>query len=337
MSLNSYSEAFPPERSPTKPPVLDAHQGIPAGAERVSSSVRKILLLCSVVVSAIILGVAQLPPPVAETPGDRPRTYKVRGLVKSVDLPSRTAEIQHEEIPGYMLAMTMPFYVKEAADLEKLTPESAIEFDLVVTKDDSWITKLVAIDRASLRLPKPKGVSLSNLPPAVRIREGDLLPDFHLVDQAGKQIDRSAFEGNNLVLTFIFTRCPIPNFCPRISDHFGKLQASLSAHPELNGKVKMLSVSIDPEFDTPEILQKYAARFKHDPSVWSFATGSADEVAKLTAGFAVYVKPESGTLAHGLCTVLIDEQGAVRNIWRGNQWEPNEVLEALRQNPKSTL
>jgi protein SCO1/2 len=262
--------------------------------------------------------------------GDTPRRYDVRGIVRAIGFAEREITVAHEEIPGFMPAMTMPFAVKEMREVETLRAGDAIRFQLLVTEKDSWISNVQQIDATEVHLPQT-GTSLpGDTARAERLKEGDPLPDFQLVDDQNRPISRMTFAGAPCVLTFLFTRCPIPNFGPLMSKNFRELQETLAGNPKLQ-RTQLLSISFDPEYDTPEQLAKYATnhRAADDRVSWRFATGSKEEIAKLTAAFAVSVQPEGGTLSHGLATVLVDPHGVIRKIWRGNGWQPAEVIEAL--------
>ena len=136
------------------------------------------------------------------------------------------------------------------------------------------------------------------------------------------------------MLTFIFTRCPVPKFCPLISHNFSELQEAIKADAGAAGKTRLLSITLDPKFDTPEILKSYAQQQKADPQIWTFATGEPAEIDKLTQSFAVFVQPEAGTISHGLATALIGPDGHVVKIWRGNAWKSSEVIDELRRQVK---
>lgn len=257
------------------------------------------------------------------------RTYVVRGVVRGApDLTARNVTIQHEDVPGFMPAMTMDFEFRDPQEVAAIRVGDAVAFKLVVTEKDSWITNVQRIDDASVRLPAPPAT-----PPkrneVARLKEGNALPAFELVDQSGRPIRRETFAGRPLLLTFIFTRCPIPNYCPLMGQNFRTLQQAIRAEPNLKGRVNLLSISFD-EHDTPALLAGYAATFTDDLDSWRFATGTPDEVQKLTRAFAVLVQPEGGTISHGLATALVGADGVIRHLWRGNGWKPDEVLAALR-------
>lgn len=264
------------------------------------------------------------------TSAEQTRRFQVKGLVRAINFADREVTIEHEEIPDYMPAMTMPFSVKDMREVQAFSAGDAIAFEFVVTKDDSWIANARKIDRNTLQLPKgasPTGSKASK----ERLREGDPLPAFSLVDEKGRSITADMFRGKSLVITFIFTRCPVPNFCPLMGKNFARLHADTAADPKL-AHTQFLSVSFDPGHDTPEVLAKYAQSYRPVPEDrWRFATGTAEEVAKLTEGFSLQVKPQGGTIDHSLATILVGPDGVIRNIWRGNQWRVEEVVESLRK------
>ncbi len=159
------------------------------------------------------------------------------------------------------------------------------------------------------------------------------MPQFKLTDQDGKPVTLETFRGHPFVLTFIFTRCPIPNFCPRMSENFAELQKTiLGASGDLAG-TRLLSISFDPEHDTPEVLRPYAEHAGADLAIWTFASGAPAEIQRLTKGFSVLVQPESGTISHSLTTALVDGDGKITKIWRGNGWKPAEVASQIAAAP----
>lgn len=266
-----------------------------------------------------------------------PTRHPVRGVVRSLDLLNDAIIVEHEDIPGFMPSMTMPFRAKTPKEIIPLKVGEGISFDFVVTADDAWIENVQLIPFADVHLPK-KSIPRSEAgagKKASRVREGDPLPDFQLVDQQNRKISRETFAGKPLLLTFIFTRCPVPNFCPKISGNFEKLAADFAQDPALADQVRLLSISFDPEFDTPEVLDAYGQTFSADPEQWRFATGTPEEIEKLTQAFAVYTKADQGTIDHGLCTALVAPDGTIKAIWRGNGWEIEEVASAARNLLKS--
>jgi len=254
----------------------------------------------------------------------------MRGIIREVQPADSTVVIEHEDVPGFMPAMTMPFNLRNEADFEKLTPGKAVEFELVTTDDDSWIRNIRGIDVSSVKLPEKKKVAAVKGKKSTRLDEGDHMSDFKLTDQNGKTINRESFAGKDLLVTFIFTRCAVPDFCPRMSSHFAEIESAVMDDPDLADRVRLLSISFDPEYDTPEVLKKYSEKHSVKPDLWTFASGSASQTEELTRAFAVYTETADGTINHGLTTAWIGPDGTVRKLWRGNAWKPEEVLEALR-------
>lgn len=227
-----------------------------------------------------------------------------------------------------MPSMAMPFEVRNEQEIAKLAIGNAISFRLNVTQRDSWIDQVQKIDLDQVHLPSvmPPLVQTTDFSP--RLHEGDRIPDFQLVNQDGQPITQEAFRGHPLVLTFVFTRCPIPNFCPLMSRNFATLQNGVKTGTGSVQATRLLTISFDP-FDTPAILKAYAVSENADPLIWNLATGPKPEIERLTQAFSVFVKPDGGTISHGLATALIDREGQIRKIWRGNSWSPSEILREL--------
>jgi protein SCO1/2 len=263
-------------------------------------------------------------------PASAPETFVVQGILRGIDFAGRSVTVEHEDIAGFMPAMTMPFDVKTMAEVEPLKAGDAIEFRLIMNGKESWIEGVKKIDPREIQLPDKKVTESDPTAKVDRLKEGDVLPEFQLVDSKGRQVTRDTFAGKPLLITFIFTRCPIPNFCPLMTNNFREIQQALSESSDRAASVQLLSISFDSEFDTPEVLAQYAARHTKDTDQWRFATGTAAETRRLTQAFALTVQPESGTISHGLATVLVGPDDVIRNIWRGNGWKPAEVVEALR-------
>lgn len=259
------------------------------------------------------------------------RHYEARGIIRGFSPDRSTVEVQHEDIPGFMPSMTMPFQVRDRRVLADFNIGEAISFRLSVTDRDAWIDQIKRINADEVHLPAPSGApSLKVAESAsLRLHEGDVMPPFQLTDQNGHALKLESFRGHPLVLTFIFTRCPIPNFCPLMSKNFFELQKLIKNGSGVLARTRLLSVSFDPGFDSPQVLKEYAQHEQADFSVWTFATGSKSEIDGLTQAFSVYVQPEGGTISHGLATALIDRDGNVARIWRGNGWKPSEVIAAI--------
>ena len=265
------------------------------------------------------------------TPDSSVRSYQVRGIVRGFAPDRSTVSIEHEDIPGFMPSMTMPFSVKDQKEIADLKIGDAISFRTTATLKDLFLDQVKKIPASEVRLPDPTPPASAPSANSDRLREGDSVPVFQLTNQDGAPVTPDSFRGQPFVLTFIFTRCPIATFCPRLSQNFSELQQAIKAETGPAAKVRLLSITLDPAFDTPEILKTYAEHLKADAQIWTFATGAAAEIDKLTHSFAVHVQPEGGTISHGLATALVDADGKVRKIWRGNGWKPSEVMDELRR------
>lgn len=266
-------------------------------------------------------------PPTADSSA---RSYEVRGIVRGFAPDRSTVSIEHEDIPGFMPSMTMPFSVKDQKEIASLKIGDAISFRMTVTDKDLFLDRVKKIPASDVHVAEPTPTANVSDPTA-RLREGDVVPFFGLTNQDGARVTADTFRGQPFVLTFIFTRCAVPTFCPRISKNFTELQEAIKADAALAEKARLLSVTLDPQFDTPEILKGYAQYQKADLHIWTFATGEPAEIDKLTQSFAVLVQPEGGTISHGLATALIGPDGSVVKIWRGNAWTPSEVIDELRK------
>lgn len=256
--------------------------------------------------------------------------YDVRGIVRGFSPDRQTIEIQHENIPGFMPSMTMPFLARDPKEIADLKNGDAISFRMTVTKKDFWIDKVRKIRREDVDVAEPKQIPATSAEVSARLKEGDEMPRFSLTNQSGEWISLDTFRGQPFVLTFVFTRCPLPNFCPRMSNNFEELQTAIKTGSGTLAKTHLLSITLDPEYDRPKVLSDYAAFHHADRQIWTFATGEEREIDVLTRAFAVYRQTEGGTISHGLATALINRDGKIEKIWRGNGWTPSEVVEQIR-------
>ncbi len=254
------------------------------------------------------------------------KRYDLKGKVVAVDKTARTATIAHEDIPGYMSGMTMPFNVKDDGDLEMIKPGNVVTATLVVDGPSSWIEILSVTDDVSM----DPNIEVPGEP-----KHGEEVPDFHLTNQDGSGIHLAQYRGKTLVLTFIYTRCPLPDYCPLMSENFRQIDLELAKDPALYSKTHLLSISFDTEYDNPKVLRSYGAgvtgrfaneKFEH----WEFATGTPDEIKGITQYFSLqyYHNTESGQdqMIHALRTAIIDSNGRFVKMYRGNQWKPGEIL-----------
>lgn len=255
------------------------------------------------------------------------RVFSIRGTVTE-PLAGDLITIAHEAVPDYMPAMTMPFRVEpsDRAQAAAMRAGDRVAFKFAVG-DTSRAYDFVRLSGGGSATP---GEVAAKPAARQRIREGEPVPPFSLIDQSGRSVTAPDLQGHRTVITFIFTRCPVPEFCPRLSQQFQLLQQRLAERPRIDGApVQLLSVSFDPEFDTPEVLREYAERYGADPTVWRFCTGAVDEVRTLTRAFAVHVEAAAGSLDHTLATALVGPDGRLEKIWRGNRWTAEDIIAAL--------
>jgi protein SCO1/2 len=258
---------------------------------------------------------------------DQTRTFQVQGIIRSVDLANKSIRISHQEIPDYMPAMTMPFTFKDRMMFKDLAAGENVQFELVVTADDSWIAH---IERIRSDSPADDAVGASTATSDVEhIRPGELVPDFGLTDQDGRSVRLKDFRGKAVLLTFIYTRCPLPNFCPLMTKKFAELEQRLNK--EFPGKYQLLSITLDPEFDRPEVLKEYAARYDADLKDWRFATGTAASIRFVADLMGLYYANENGLISHDLRTALIGPDGRLVHLWKSNVWTPYEVQRRVRE------
>ena len=254
------------------------------------------------------------------------RRHELKGQVLAVSPERQEVVIRHEEIPGFMPAMTMPFSVKDKALLEGRAPGDIVLGTLVVTDTNAWLEGLTKTGFLALSAP-PAPVEPGGL------RPNDLVPDAALVDQDGKARRFSDWRGHAIALTFVFTRCPLPDFCPALDRSFARLQEQVKADSALAAKVRLLTVSFDPEHDTPAVLEKHASRLGADPALWVYLTGETAAVDAFGRHFGLSVEREGGEagLTHNLRTAVIDPLGRLARVWRGSDWAPDEVAAELRR------
>jgi len=262
-------------------------------------------------------------------PSEAADHYETRGVVRGFSPDRSTIEIQHENIPSFMPSMTMPFVARDPKEIASLKTGDAISFRMRVTQKDFWIDNVKKVRREDVDVSEPKPTTSSES--TERSKEGDAMPLFSLTNQNGQHISLNTFRGHPFVLTFVFTRCPLPNFCPLMSNNFERLQTAFKIGSGALAETRLLSITLDPEFDTPQVLKEYGTFHHADPRMWTFATGDEKQIDALTRAFSVYRQTEGGTISHGLATVLIDKDGKIAKLWRGNAWKPDEVIAEIEK------
>jgi protein SCO1/2 len=261
------------------------------------------------------------------------QTYTADGRVAGIKDDGRTLVVEHEEIPGYMPPMIMPFSVADSSMTASLSPGDAIQFRLAVTDDSASIIALRELsDTAVARNPARTVTPIDPGDSGTQMLErGDRVPaDLTLTDQTGETIRIGDYRGQALVLTFIYTRCPLPNYCPLMSKRFAALQPQL--REQYGAEVQLLSISFDPGYDTPQVLRDYASKYTDRLDTWTFATGDSTQVQRATELFGVFAqKTREDEITHNLTTALIGPGGHVRRLWRGNDWAPEDVRQTVER------
>jgi protein SCO1/2 len=258
---------------------------------------------------------------------DRAKRYPLVGQVLSVDTANQQLVIKHQDIHGFMPGMTMPFRVKDGSQLAGRKPGDLVTATLVVADRQAYLEDVRKTGEA------PVAESDVPRPSTPLVAEGAAVPDAEFVDQDGHRRRLSDWRGKALAVTFIYTRCPLPDFCPLMDRHFAAIQKALAGDPALASRVHLLSVSFDPQHDTPAVLKTHAGRLHADPAVWSFLTGARGTLDTFAGGFGVNIIREDGTpteIVHNLRTAVIDGNGRLVTVLRGNEWQPADLLNALR-------
>lgn len=256
------------------------------------------------------------------------RSYQLQGQVLAVKADTNEILIKHDDIPGFMPAMTMPYVVKDAALLKDRAPGDLITATLMVAPGSAWLSAITKTGSA----PLPAGAR-TDIPAAAGVhllKAGDTVPDTKLIDQDGAAISLVDWRGSPSVVSFIYTRCPLPQFCPLVDRRFAEIQKIIAADPTLKGKARLLSISFDPKTDQPAVLRAHATKLGADPTVWRFATAEPSVVDRLAASFGVNVIREAdGTITHNLRTAVIDPHGRIVAIHDSNDWTAATIADEL--------
>jgi protein SCO1 len=257
---------------------------------------------------------------------DDSREYQLQGQILSVNADHTEANIKHEEIKGFMAAMTMPYKVKDAKQYEGLAAGDLINARLVVLSNDAYLTDVKKVGNAPLeKMPEDKTVASSGFE---LLKDGSHIPDeFTFLDQDGKKVNLQSFGGKAVALTFSYTACPMPTFCPLMDRNFVAMQEKIKADPLF--KAHLITVSIDPATDTPPVLKKHAEKLGADPEIWTFLTGNRDDIDKFAARFGLTTTRamnDPRDITHNLRTVIIDRKGNLVKTFMGNEWKPDQVF-----------
>jgi protein SCO1 len=254
--------------------------------------------------------------------------YPLQGEVISVDASKGLIIVKHGEIPGLMPAMTMQYSVADPKQIQNLQPGDKITADLVVRENIGRLEKITLVSKGN---GSPSGGVSQKIP-----EQGEVVPDFALVNQNGKTIHFHDFKGRVLLVTFIYTRCPLPDFCPRMSENFREIQNLLLSTSQSQAHTAFLSISFDPQHDTPSVLKHYASIYNKPvkgqrPFDWQFAVPAAKDLPRIANFFGLITQPETAQIVHSLSTTLIGPDGKIQQWYDSNDWKPSALAQLILQ------
>ena len=293
--------------------------------KRTAESRRALLLALIATASAFFAGCSGTPDE------SRAQRYELKGKIVSFNKAQQQVVIAHEEVPGFMEAMTMPFTLREDSAFDVMRAGDRIQATLVVDAERTRLENPIITQAIPTAATSEKPADGPTEPEI-----GATIADATLVNQDGRQINLRQYRGRALVLTFIYTRCPLPDYCTLMSNNFAEIKRELDKSPELGGRAHLLSITLDPAYDTPKVLRSYGAahtenyggeKFEH----WEFATGKAEEIRRVANFFGLGYQQEGEQINHSLRTAVIAPDGKLYKLYRGNEWKPGEVLDDLRR------
>jgi protein SCO1/2 len=265
-------------------------------------------------------------------PAEQERTYPIRGQILSVGEPRpdgrREVSVNHEDIPGFMPAMSMAYFVRTPTLLDGLTRGDLFTATLVLKGSDMYLDAVKKTGRADLP-PDARPVRAMEM-----MQPGEEVPDDGMQDQEGVTRKLSDWRGRALAVTFVYTRCPLPDFCPLMDRRFADLQRVIAADPALRDRAHLVSITFDPAHDTGAVIRAHAKARGADPRVWSYLTGSRPSIENVTSRFGVSTIPDKDNaqiITHNLRTAIVDAKGRLVKVYSGNEWTVDAVLADLRR------
>jgi protein SCO1/2 len=253
------------------------------------------------------------------------RRYQVEGLVVQVEAGRGTMLVSHGAVPGYMPAMVMPFRVENASDLRDVDPGDRIAFELRVSKSGTFARKIaIAADEM-----EGTGDSFLIPDPPEKLSPGAAVPDFSLIDQAGARLRFSDLRNRVAIVNFIYTRCPLPEVCPRLAASLARLQRRFS--DRMGKDLVLLSITLDPQHDTPSVLADYARKWRADAATWKFLTGPIAEIEAVARRFGIVYWPEEGLITHTSSTAIVGGDGRLIAFVEGSSFEPQQLGDLVAQ------
>ncbi|MEO7652186.1 MAG: SCO family protein [Bryobacteraceae bacterium] len=249
--------------------------------------------------------------------------YPVRGMVLRVDRQQQKVFVSHRDIPNLMPAMTMPFRVHRADDLDGLAPGTQVEFDLVISRKQSYARRFRKTAASLEGVVEDQGERIVLAPLRDKVAIGQAVPDFELTDQSGRTVRLSDLRGKVVAVNFIYTRCPLPDVCPRLSANFARIQSRFSAR--MGKDLVLLSITIDPGYDTPDVLLGYAKIWKADATGWRFLTGPQERIASVAGRFGLHFWAEEGMITHTSETGVIGRNGRLAALVAGSGYAASQL------------
>ena len=286
---------------------------------------RDLLLVLVATMCALLVGCSRTPDE------SLVRRYDLTGRIVSFNKAQQQVVIQHEEVPGFMEAMTMPFTLREDSAYDVMRAGDRIQATLVVDDERTRLEHPIITQAAPAAAPANKPAGDGPSEPEI----GAIVPDAMLVNQDGKQFNLQRYRGRAIALTFIYTRCPLPDYCTLMSNNFAEINRELNRSPELTGRAHLISLTLDPAYDTPRVLRSYGAahtenyqgeKFEH----WEFATGAPAQIRRVANFFGLSYRQEGEQIDHSLRTAVIAPDGKLYKMYRGNEWKTADVLTDLR-------
>jgi protein SCO1/2 len=260
--------------------------------------------------------------------------YEMRGQILAVNRDKMEILVKHEEIVGFMSAMTMPWKVRSASMLDNLGPGDLISSELEVDNNQAVVTRITKLGTAKPDVPPPAAPA----PPGVKyLMPGDTVPNQTFIDQDGNTRSLDEVRGGRaLAITFIYTKCPVPTFCPMMDRQFAEAQA-LIKDKGLHDKARLLSVSFDPEIDTPTVLRHHARSLGFDRRIWTFVTAERDAIDRFATSFGVTLvrgqAPNPNEIGHTLRTSIVGRDGRLVKTYSGADWSPARLVADLEHLP----
>lgn len=295
------------------------------------------LISCSsaIVAIAITLSATLLFPSCTSHP--KPERYHFTGEIMSIDTQDQSAVINGDNIPGFMDPMTMSYKIKPPSMLNQLHPGDLISAEVVVIKPtksegpaDYWLENVKVTGKGKMPPLSPGPGAAQRIP-----QPGDVVPDFSYTNQNGRRVSLKQYRGKILLVTFIYTRCPFPDYCPRMSQNFAQIYKQIGADPSLDADTRLLSLSFDTEHDTPKILREYAFKIAdtHNASLfksWEFGVPRKDELPKIADFFGLLYTSDGGLITHSLSTTVISPDGKIVKWYHGNDWRVSDLVADAR-------